>query len=745
VNNEAAALHADPERAFDGQYQLGAEIGAGALGIVYRGVDERLDKPVAIKVWHARFDETAPMREQYDAEARALTALEHPNLVAITDYGIAGQAPYLIMELLEGQTLEARMRASALPVSMTQTFMESVLRGLGYMHMRGVVHRNLKPDNVFLQTSEDNEAQTLKLLDLSVECLPANGNAAGAATISLAQRSPYDSPEQEAGSEPDGRSDVYAAGVLMTHMLSGHEPARDAMREAGDSADALSQLLPHATPEALAFIGRAVATERSARFGNADQMLRALLEVPTPWSTRVEEVAAPRPRSAMPVTSVRPASQPAHVDFAGSATSAFHEQTAEPPTAASDDSDLEVAPIGLMARLRARKRLLSIIGGGLLLIALTASATLWLEHNGPNSAAMGGEEAYAAAESDAAKDAAKPKTPEPAAEAEQAQNEAEAEEPEPEAEGKAAQAKAEEPAAAVAAPPPEAFKSSARLGGDEVERKPATSDKLILPEPEVAQPADQHAADEQPAAQPQAQAAAASGEANAPPSDQEIAKTDHEASEKSAAPTPAAAEGVHAAANPAAAAAAPASEKPKPLTPQEIGSVRHTEPDRTEIRQMLVLAVAPKPRVAAKNPWNIAVPDLLQAMRDAIAHGERGSPGNIKTLRRYNAANLDDVYGHLLLAGFYANRGYSLDALDQYDLAYRIDSSSRGAPEMLKHALGMVSQGSAVADATRFIDRVYGREAQAAIAQLLRARDTDVAAARRLKLLQARIGSGKRR
>jgi hypothetical protein len=182
----------------------------------------------------------------------------------------------------------------------------------------------------------------------------------------------------------------------------------------------------------------------------------------------------------------------------------------------------------------------------------------------------------------------------------------------------------------------------------------------------------------------------------------------------------------------------------KRRTPQELGSERHIDPDQAEIRQMLGLAIKSSPRVAAADPWAIAMPGPLQALRDAIARGERGTAGNIKTLRRYNAANPDDVYGHLLLAGFYANRGYALDALDQYDIAYRIDSSSRGAPDMLKHALDMVAQGIAPSEAERFVQRVYGREAQAQLSQILRARDTSAAAASRLRQLQARL-TGKRR
>ena len=825
MNDEAA----DPARAFDGQYQLGAEIGSGALGVVYRGVDERLDKPVAIKVWHARFDEITPLREQYDSEARALTALEHPNLVTISDYGIAGQAPYLIMELLEGQTLDARLRASRLPTSQTQVFMEGLLRGLGYMHMRGVVHRNLKPDNVFLHRAEDG-TETLKLLDMGLESLPANSNMAGAATMTLSQQSPYDAPEQEAGSEPDGRSDVYAAGVLLLHMLSGREPARAELRAAADSADGLARLLPNAVPEVRAFIARAVATERSARFGNADQMLRALLELPTPWSIDVAEetpAAMPTLEPIAPEIVSLPAAAPGHADFEGSPTSELMAQVEQPPPAAVDDEDLEMGPIGLMARLRARKRLFLIAGGVLVLAGAGAGTAMVLGLVPWGLAAVGGGEEVAAkaAPKPADAKAKKPEGHETTSEDE--------EEDEEEGEGESAHKPAENA-------PSEPIKFSARLGDGEEEKKPspetdveeltgaATPGSPAAAAPgsptaaaAVAQGAQAAANDSpaaaaqgsQPAAAQGSQAAAAPGSpaaaaqgaqstaalpakpgspsaaaqagpqaaalarhgsqgaaaqsgaqtasgvpgANTPQGSEghadeaepgaQPAAAEHAAAEGGAAPgseTDKSAAAASGSAPLGAAAKAAEPEKPKPPTPEEIGSERHIEPDRNEIRQMLALAVKPKPRTAAKNPWDISVPDSLQALRDSIDKGGRGTAGNIKALRGYNTANPDDVYGHLLLAGFYANRGYSLDALDQYDMAYRIDPSSRGAPEMLKHALNMVSRGIAERDAVRFIDRVFGREAQNGIAQLLRSRDTSAAAAGRLKKLASRLGAKRR-
>jgi serine/threonine-protein kinase len=753
VNDEALAVHADPARAFDGQYQLGAEIGAGALGVVYRGVDEKLDKPVAIKVWHARLDDQAPLREQYDAEARALTALDHPNVVAITDYGIAGQAPYLIMELLEGQTLGARMRAGALTASLTQTFMQSVLRGLGYMHMRGVIHRNLNPNNVFLHKL-DADSEQLKLLDLRLEALPATTNA-----DAQNRRSAYDAPEQAEGIEPDGRSDVYAAGVMMLHMLTGREPTRELVRAAADSAELLENLLPTATAEVRAFIARAVAPERAARFGNADQMLRALLELATPWAGDPPGAVAAQKK----VTSIRPKSEPAHAGFDLSATALGKGETIplsaanggeHAPDQDQSDEDISLGPIGLIAKLRARKRLFLIGGGVLGLLAISGVVAMVLSSRAATERAAQELEAAEHAQADKAKAAKKAKAAAAAAEDEDEEEEARP------------LIKRVEPGAEHPQAEPEKY--AARLGDTQAEAKPTAEEAAGAAAPPAkpdvaapgAKPGTEHAAEAAKPTGPPAQAAAPVAEppptaasATALPNKPAAKVAEHGASipSEQAAPTVSAAQpaAVSGKADPSSTAApAPVATKaaePKAPTPEQIGSQRHIEPDKNEIRQMLALAISPKPRVAARNPWNIEVPGSLQALRDAITKGERGTSGNLKALRSYNATNPDDVYGHLLLGGFYANRGFSLDALDQYDMAYRIDSSSRGAPEMLKHALNMVVQGIAETDAARFVERVYGREALTAIAQRAQARDTNPAATRRLKQLQARIAGGKRR
>jgi tetratricopeptide (TPR) repeat protein len=169
-------------------------------------------------------------------------------------------------------------------------------------------------------------------------------------------------------------------------------------------------------------------------------------------------------------------------------------------------------------------------------------------------------------------------------------------------------------------------------------------------------------------------------------------------------------------------------------------SARHTQPIESESDDMPMLAnVAPKPRVAARNPWRSAIPKELRPLRSAIQAGARGSDHTIATLRRYNREHPTDSRGHLLLASLYLNREWRADAINQYGVAYQIDPSARGAPELLANVLGCVARGSAVSEAQRLIEHVYKREALPALERLIRNNQKDARAVARLGVLKARL------
>src|SRR5271167_895481 len=135
-----------------GPYQVAAQIGAGGMGEVYRARDPRLDRDVAIKVLPASFSSDPDRLQRFAQEARAAAALNHPNILAIYDIGDERGAPYVVSELLEGETLRDRLRGGALSTRKVVEYSLQIVRGLAAAHEKGITHRDLKPENLFITT-----------------------------------------------------------------------------------------------------------------------------------------------------------------------------------------------------------------------------------------------------------------------------------------------------------------------------------------------------------------------------------------------------------------------------------------------------------------------------------------------------------------------------------------------------------------------------------------------------------------
>ncbi len=249
-----------------GPYQVVALLGAGGMGEVYRARDTRLDRDVAIKVLPASVAADPDRRARFEREARAVAALSHPNILAIFDTGVAeissSTGPttiaYAVTELLEGQTLRARLEASAaatgsdagcLPIRKVIDIAAGIARGLGAAHGKGIVHRDLKPENVFLL--EDGQ---VKILDFGLATAPEGGTGreAGASAATMAATDPgtvmgtvgYMAPEQVRAQPVDARADVFSLGAVLYEMLSGRRAFR------GDTAaDTMTSILTRDPPE----------------------------------------------------------------------------------------------------------------------------------------------------------------------------------------------------------------------------------------------------------------------------------------------------------------------------------------------------------------------------------------------------------------------------------------------------------------------------------------------------------------
>jgi eukaryotic-like serine/threonine-protein kinase len=233
-----------------GPYEIVAPIGAGGMGEVYRARDVRLHREVAVKVLPGSFADDPDRLRRFEHEARAASALNHPGILTIHDFGEHEGAPYVVSELLEGQNLSERMEGSALPVRRALDYAVQIAHGLAAAHEKGIVHRDLKPANLFV--TKDGR---IKILDFGLAKLTQPEKHEGALSeigTLTAQTEPgvvmgtvgYMSPEQIRGQPADHRSDIFSFGAVLYEMLAGRRAFLG-----GSAADTMSAILREDPPE----------------------------------------------------------------------------------------------------------------------------------------------------------------------------------------------------------------------------------------------------------------------------------------------------------------------------------------------------------------------------------------------------------------------------------------------------------------------------------------------------------------
>jgi eukaryotic-like serine/threonine-protein kinase len=211
-----------------GPYQIQSAIGAGGMGEVFRAHDSRLGRDVAIKVLPAHLAATPDARARFDREARAISALNHPNICTLHDVGSDNGVDYLVMELLEGESLAARLTRGAMPMEDVLRYGTQIAEALERAHRQGVIHRDLKPGNIMLTKSG------AKLLDFGLaraSVLGPNSDLTSSPTMtqpltaegSIVGTFQYMSPEQLEGREADARSDIFALGAVLYEMATGQK------------------------------------------------------------------------------------------------------------------------------------------------------------------------------------------------------------------------------------------------------------------------------------------------------------------------------------------------------------------------------------------------------------------------------------------------------------------------------------------------------------------------------------------
>ena len=230
-------------------YRIEEKIGAGGMGEVYRAHDPRLGRDVAIKILPEAFAADADRLRRFEQEARAAAALNHPNIVAIYDVGTSAHAiPYVVSELLEGETLRVCLQRGPLPVRKAMEVGAQIAQGLAAAHDKGIIHRDLKPENLWL--TKDGHA---KILDFGLaKLMPEDQLRTEMATATVTETTStkimgtlgYMSPEQVRGQTVDQRTDIFSFGAVLYEMLSGRRAFRGAT-----PADTISAILTRDPPE----------------------------------------------------------------------------------------------------------------------------------------------------------------------------------------------------------------------------------------------------------------------------------------------------------------------------------------------------------------------------------------------------------------------------------------------------------------------------------------------------------------
>jgi len=269
-----------------GKYLVEDLLGRGGMGAVFRAVHVVSGKPVALK-WMLRSTEDERARQRFTREARAAGRIDHPNVVDIYDIGDDGDAAFLVMELLRGESLRARLARGALTPMETVDILLPAMHGVAAAHSAGVIHRDLKPDNLFLCRGPAGEEREAKVLDFGISTIHA---ADGQTQKTLTQDGmvlgtlAYMSPEQlQNARDVDARSDVYAFGVIMYEALTGRTPYE------ATTYHALMLAILHGTPrkpsdlqpelpQALErIVLRALAHAPEQRFASVEALIAALL------------------------------------------------------------------------------------------------------------------------------------------------------------------------------------------------------------------------------------------------------------------------------------------------------------------------------------------------------------------------------------------------------------------------------------------------------------------------------------
>ena len=258
-----------------GKYEIRRKLGRGAMGDVYVAYDTVLERQVALKVMATSVMDEGDVKARFEREAKAVARLQHPNIVTVYDFGYDDrQAPYIVMELLKGTDLERSLKSDPPPISQSLRIVLQVCRGLAHAHDNGIVHRDVKPANIFV-----TEEGLVKIMDFGVARWTQASQTKTGTVIGTAA---FMSPEQLTGRRVDGRSDIFSLGVVLYRLLSHEQPF------AGEDVHQIFYRILHTQPPRLLLddeqlpdlqrvLDRALAKDLGERYRSAHDMARDLV------------------------------------------------------------------------------------------------------------------------------------------------------------------------------------------------------------------------------------------------------------------------------------------------------------------------------------------------------------------------------------------------------------------------------------------------------------------------------------
>lgn len=272
----AGEIMADRSGQLIEKFKLIQILGEGGMGAVYLAQHTTTDRMVALKILHESFANNTEILQRIRREAKAAALIGHPNIVEIVDSGTDENGiPYIAMELLKGESLDSLLeRTGPMPVSLASYIIYSILDTLGAAHAKGVVHRDMKPENVFLHRQHNSIVPQIKILDFGISKFQTmeQNNLSLTKTGTVMGTPYYMSPEQAMGQKIDGRTDIYSVGIMLYQLLTNQLPFFDTnynrvlLQIMTGTVPPMNHIRPDLPPEMVAIVNRAIARNLDERY-----------------------------------------------------------------------------------------------------------------------------------------------------------------------------------------------------------------------------------------------------------------------------------------------------------------------------------------------------------------------------------------------------------------------------------------------------------------------------------------------